>query len=57
MIDPKGLGALIVFGLNGREKYAGNLSNESIEGAIVYGGGKNSLSVNALNKLSTIERR
>jgi len=26
MMDPKGLGALIVFGLNGREKHAGSLS-------------------------------
>ncbi len=36
MMSRKGLSGLIVFGLKGREKYEGYLTNESIEGVVVF---------------------
>ena len=54
MIDRKGLGALIVFGFNRREKYQDNLSNEIIEGVVVYGGGNNSIGISPVKQINYV---
>ena len=36
LIEESQLDALIVFGLKGRERYEGYLSNESIDGVVVF---------------------